>query len=86
MMSAIGPDKKKMIENVVKEVAGSLTRIAAERDFQKESLKKAEEETGVEKKLIRKMAKVYFKNEFGMVREENEVFEQSYLEVFGSNG
>jgi hypothetical protein len=85
-MTNLSTELREKLEKAVKELSNSMARAAAERDLQKEILKAAEESTTLEKKLIRKMAKVYYKNEFNDVKIENEQFETSYLEVFGTNG
>jgi predicted solute-binding protein len=55
-----------------------MTRVAAERDFQKDSVNSISDKTGVDKKIIRRMAKVYFKANYSQEQEENRNFEEFY--------
>ena len=70
-------DKKK-IKDAVLEMNDSLTRAAAERDLQKEIIDKMAEEVGLDKKLFRRMSKVYFKANFNEELEEQKKFEDFY--------
>jgi hypothetical protein len=56
----------------------SMTRVASERDFQKSALDGAVDKTGVDKKIIRRMAKVYYKSNYAEEQEENRQFEEFY--------
>lgn len=76
--STLGSDARKQIKKAILEMNDSLTRIAAERDLQKEILTKLEEDLGVEKKKVRKLAKSYYNGDFRMVKEENQQFEEAY--------
>jgi predicted solute-binding protein len=55
-----------------------MTRVASERDFQKETLNTISDKTGVDKKIVRRMAKVYFKSNYSEEQEENRQFEEFY--------
>jgi DNA-directed RNA polymerase subunit N (RpoN/RPB10) len=55
-----------------------MTRTAAERDLQKETINKVFEDLGVDKKVIRRMAKAYYKANFNEEIEENKNFEEMY--------
>jgi hypothetical protein len=68
-------DVQDKLKKVINEISDSMTRIEAERDLIKESVKRVSEETVVEKKLIRKMAKTFHKNSF-----ESDVTEQRDFE------
>ena len=56
----------------------SMTRAASERDFQKETLTNISDKTGVDKKIVRRMAKVYFRSNYAEEQEENRQFEEFY--------
>ena len=56
----------------------SMTRAAAERDFQKETLNNISDKTGVNKKIIRRMAKAYFRSNYAEEQEDNRQFEEFY--------
>ena len=59
----------------------SMTRAGAERELQKEILNEVNGKIGVDKRLIRRMAKAYFKSNFNDEVEENNTFESFYDEV-----
>jgi hypothetical protein len=68
---------------VITEVCGSLTRVDGEIEFQKEAIEKISEELGVDKKLVRKIAKTKFDGSFEDMKEKNEEFESSYALLVG---
>lgn len=74
---------KKKLKDAIKEMSDSYLRIESERELQKQILDTVSEEIGVDKKIIRKMARTYHKQDFELVREEHETFEASYESVFG---
>lgn len=75
------PEDKKVLRKAIMELNDSLTRVGAERDLQKEIINDTFDKIGVDKKMIRKMAKVYFKANFNdEVASANE-FEEFYEEV-----
>lgn len=69
----IDADKNKVL-GVLKEVSNAMTRIESERDFIKEAISKAAEEHELDKKILRKMANVYHKQNFDAVQGENDEF------------
>jgi hypothetical protein len=75
-------DKTKLKE-AIKELDGSMTRVAAERDHQKAVLADIHEKLGIDKKIARRMAKVYFKANFQEEQDEYNQFEEMYKEVLG---
>jgi hypothetical protein len=71
------PDRAK-IKKAMLEMNDSFTRMQAEKDLQKEIIDKVFEETGLSKKLFRKVSKTYYKASFAMEVEENNYFEEVY--------
>lgn len=55
-----------------------MTRVAGEKDLQKETVNNISEKLGLDKKLIRRMAKVYFRANFNDEIESNNTFEDFY--------
>jgi hypothetical protein len=55
-----------------------MTRIAAERDLQKDTLARMEDQLGIDKKMLRRMARVYFKSNYAQEQDENRNFEEMY--------
>lgn len=73
--------QKKQVLDAMKEMDASLTRIASERELQKEVINTLCEDLGVDKKLFRKLAKAYHKSDFRDEVQFNEEFENSYRAV-----
>lgn len=72
---------KKALKGVLDELSGSMLRVKAEKDFQKEAIEDAAEKFQMNKKLLRKMAKVYHNNSFTDEVSEMEEFTQLYESV-----
>jgi DNA-directed RNA polymerase subunit N (RpoN/RPB10) len=77
-ISSLNDTERKRVKKAIMELNDSMTRVAAERDLQKETINTLFDELGLDKKLIRRMAKVYYKSNFGEEVEENKAFEESY--------
>lgn len=77
-VSSLDEEDRKRVKNAIMELNDSMTRVAAERDLQKEIINTAFEKIGVDKKLLRRMARVYFKANFGEEVEGDKLFEESY--------
>lgn len=80
-MTNLTTENKNKLRKAITEMSDSLIRISAERDLQKEIIKTVSEELGIEKKIIRRMAKVYFNNNFTQEVEIDEEFEETYRTV-----
>ena len=80
-MSNLTTQKKDNLRKSITEISDSLTRIASERDLQKEIIKKISEELSIDKKIIRRMAKVYFNANFAQEVELDEEFEETYRDT-----
>lgn len=70
-------DKQKL-KNAILELNDSMTRQSAEADLQKDVLKNVAEELNLEKKLVGRLAKTYFKSNFNNQVEDNKLFEEFY--------
>lgn len=66
----------------ISEIGNSMTRIAGERTYIKESIKAIAEKTNVDKKVIRSMAKIHFKDEMKKKLEEVGDLAELYQRVF----
>lgn len=77
-ISSLNEMERKKLKNAIMELNDSMTRVAAERELQKETINKLNEDLGVDKKLVRRLVKAYYKANFGEEVEENKAFEQSY--------
>jgi hypothetical protein len=66
------PEDRKRIKGAMEEISNSFTRIEAERDFQKDALAALEEDVGVPKKYLRKMARIYHQQNMSQLLTEME--------------
>ena len=80
-IEALSAEDKKVLRKAIIELNDSMTRAGAERELQKEILNETNGKLGVDKRLIRRMAKAYFKANFNDEVEENNTFESFYDEV-----
>jgi predicted translin family RNA/ssDNA-binding protein len=67
------------------EISGSFTRIEAERDLIKETIKDMSQQFNLSKRQLNKMAKVYHKQNFTSEQEEYVEFENLYTSIVESN-
>lgn len=77
-VNSLTEQQKVELRNAIREMNDSMTRTAAERDLQKEILTKVSEKNGINKKIIRRMAKAYFKANYSEEQEDNRQFEEFY--------
>ena len=77
------PDEKKIVKGAIEEMIDSFHRVAAERDLQKGIIGKIKEDTTVDPKLFRKIAKVAYQSNYYEERTFNEEFEEMFDEVMG---
>lgn len=76
-------DDKKKIKKAVQEMNDSFTRVAAERDLQKSILEKVSEEVGMDKKLLRRLAKTFYNGSFVVEQTDFEAFDMAYNQIIG---
>jgi archaellum component FlaC len=69
------PEDLKRIKDAMQEISNSFTRIEAEKDFQKEALVSLEEDVGIPKKYLRKMARIYHKQNMNQIKSEMETID-----------
>ena len=77
-INSLSDSQKKELKEAIVQLNDSLTRVASERDYQKDSINTISDKTGVDKKIIRRMAKVYFRANYSQEQEENRQFEDFY--------
>ena len=75
------PNDKLKLEGALKEMSTSISRTEAERDFQKNVIADICEEVNVSKKIFRKLAKTYHKQNFDQEVATHEEFEQLYESI-----
>lgn len=78
------PEDQKKLKKALDEINDSMTRKAAEADLVKEIVNKVHDELGLNKRLIRRLAKTHFKRDFDMEVQENKDFEEVYEYVTGA--
>lgn len=76
--NAMTKEDKAKLRKAILEINDSLTRVEAERDLQKEILNKLHDELNMEKKIARRMARVYHKANYSAEVEDNRAFEEIY--------
>lgn len=81
-VSSLDDEGKKALKDFCVEMSASMFRGEAERDLQKEAIKDFADNYEIEKKILRKMARVYHKQNFFSTVEEQNEFEAVYNQVF----
>lgn len=71
------------LKSTIHEISNSMTRIDGERDFIREAIKAASEEHGIDKRVLRKIARAYHKQNFSEEVATAEEFEVQYTNVLG---
>ena len=79
------PADKLKIKKMMSEISDSYTRISAERDLVKETIAVLAEDFELDKKVLRKMAQVYHKQNFTTVEAEQEDFVFTYESILGTD-
>jgi len=69
---------KSELRGVLQEISNSMTRMAGEKDYIKEAINAACEKYQLNKKFLRKMAKVYHQNNFTDEVSDMEEFQKLY--------
>jgi predicted site-specific integrase-resolvase len=72
---------KKALKGVLDELSNSMLRVKSEKEFQKEAITDASEKFNMNKRILRKMAKVYHNNSFTEEVMEMEEFQTLYESV-----
>jgi predicted transcriptional regulator len=75
------PEDKKKFYNAIVEISNSMTRTEAERDLIAEIVKNLSEEFDINKKIIRKIAKAYHKQNLAEEQNDHDEFVELYEEV-----
>lgn len=83
-VNSLSIEDKKKLKNAVLELNDSMLRVEAERQLQKDISEKVCGEIGVDKPLVREMAKTYFMSNFNDKSERYQTFEEFYSVVINS--
>jgi hypothetical protein len=84
MLSSLSPEQITELKGNIKESAGSLTRIASERDLQKEIRENVKDEFEVEPKVYNKLVKAYYEQNLKDVVSSTDELVETYEKIFGS--
>lgn len=74
-------EERKVFRKAIMELNDSMTRVGAERELQKETIDELSGKLDIDKKLIRRMARTYFKANFNSEVQENTDFEEFYTTI-----
>lgn len=74
-------EERKVFRKAIMELNDSMTRVGAERELQKETIDELSGKLDIDRKLIRRMARTYFKANFNSEVQENTDFEEFYTTV-----
>lgn len=74
---------KKELKLFIEDMSNTMTRIDAMKDVLKEGINAGAEKFEVNKKQLRKLVNIYYRQVFRDVKQENEEFEELYTEIFG---
>lgn len=81
----LNPDVRKKVQNAMKEIDVAMNEIDAQKDQIKAIIDKlADEHEELEKKVLRKMGRIYHKQNLGQVKLDNDTLVDFYDEVFNS--
>ena len=80
-VQGLNEGERKQLRNAILELNDSYTRVGAERELQKETINEISDKLGMDKKLLRRMAKSYFLANYKDVVQENNDFEEFYSAV-----
>lgn len=83
-VNSLSVEDRKKVRNAATEISNSMTRIEAEKDLQKEIISKLNEDTGLDKKTISKIARTYHKSNFNDEVEDHREFEEIYTVVINN--
>ena len=83
-VNSLSKSDKQRLKKVIEDLNDSLTRVASERDYQKEAIASISEDMGLNKKLVKRMATVFFKSNFKDEIETQKEFEEFYDMVINS--
>ena len=77
-INSLSAEDRKKLRGAINELNDSMTRVAAERDLQKQTINDLFDQLGVDKKVVRRMAKAYYRANYNSEVEDNRNFEEFY--------
>lgn len=85
MITPTSKEDKVKIKNAIKEISNSMTRIDSERDLIKNIISDLCEDVEINKKHVRKMARVYHKQNYTEEQDTFAEFSELYEEIVVAN-
>ena len=83
--SLSNPADRKAVYDAIREISNSMTRMEAERDLISETLKSVKDKFELPPKYVRTLAKIYHKQNFNQIKEEQSEVETLYEFVTTNN-
>lgn len=83
--SLSNPADRKAVYDAIREISNSMTRMEAERDLISETLKSVKDKFELPPKYVRTLAKIYHKQNFNQIKEEQSEVETLYEIVTTNN-
>lgn len=83
MTTITNPKDQEKIRKMMTEISNSYTRISAERDLIKETIEALSEDFEIDKKILRKMAQIFHKQNYTQVENEQEELSLLYEAIVG---
>lgn len=81
----INPDVRKKVQSAMKEIDVAMNEIDAQKEQIKDIINKlADEHEELDKKVLRKLGRIYHKQNLGQVKLDNDTLVDFYDEVFNS--
>jgi len=84
-VNSLNENDRNRLKNAIREMNDSMTRVAAERDLQKETIRTLHDELGLDKKMVRRMARTYYNANFNSEVEDNKSFEEFYSTIINGS-
>ena len=81
-INSLTTEDRSKLKSAISEINDSMVRVASEKDVQKEFVDKASADLGLDKKLIKRLAKAYYKSNFNNEVEDFTKFEEFYETLF----
>jgi DNA-binding transcriptional regulator GbsR (MarR family) len=75
------PADRKAIYDAIREISNSMTRMEAEKDLISETLKAVKDKFELPPKYVRTLAKIYHKQNFNQIKEEQAEVEELYESI-----
>jgi len=83
-VNSLSANDKEKLRHVIVDLNDSMTRSEAEHEYQKEAINNVAEALNIDKKIVRRMARTYFKANYNTEVEENRAFEEFYTGVLNT--